>query len=108
MVVDVRLERARRDAALVGLAIGLDLVGLAANEVGGVREIFNRAVEFTHADPAVPAVAVHARIVRVLLNPLREDLDRLAVGSHICDAPTQPDDCVRVVRGPPHSPRGRL
>ena len=97
VVVDVRLQGARRDAALVGLAVRFHLVGLPRHQRGGVRQVRDRPVELAHADPAVPAVAVHARVLGVLGRALREDLDRLPVPPRVADPAAQPDDRVRIV-----------
>ena len=97
VVVDVRLQRARRDAALVRLAVRFHLVRFPLNELGGVGKILDGPVEFADADPAVSAVAVHARVVEVLEDSLREDLDRVPVPPRVADAAAEPDDRVRVV-----------
>ncbi len=95
--MDVRLQRAGRDAALVRLAVRLHLVRLPRDERGGVGQIRDCPVEFAHADPPVSAMPVHARVLGVFGHALREDLDRVAVAPRVPDAAAEPDDRVGVV-----------
>src|SRR5690606_40840929 len=53
-------------------------------------------VELPDRDPTVPAVAVEPGVFRMLLDPLGEGLDRLAVAAEVGQATPEPDDRVRI------------
>src|SRR5690606_16355856 len=96
MVEDVEVERRAGDVEAVRRAVGLDLVRLPAHQLRRALQVGDRAVELPDRDPPVPAVAVEPGVFRMLLDPLGEGLDRLAVAAEVGQATPEPDDRVRI------------
>ena len=56
------------------------------------------AIELAQRDPAMAAMAEHARVLGCLRDAFGEDLDRLRVTAEVGGAAAEPDDGVGVVR----------
>ena len=63
-----------------------------------MREVVDGPVEFAHADPAMSPVPIHAGVPGMLVDPLAEHVDGLAIEPRVADAAAQPDDGVGIVR----------
>ena len=98
VVVDVRLKRARRDVAIVGLTIGFDLVRRALHQVGRLPQILDGQIELANRDVAVPPMAVQAWLVGMHFDGARVDFNRLAKAREIRRTASQPDRRVDVLR----------
>jgi hypothetical protein len=98
VIPDVRLQRRQRNVARVRQSVRLDGVGLAALELRRFGEIGDGAIELAQCDPAMSAMAEHARVFRMFARTFRENVDGLRVVAEVGGAASEPDDGVGVVR----------
>jgi hypothetical protein len=96
MIRDVRVQRADGHVARVWLAVGLDLVRLAADELRRALEICCREINLSHGQIPMAAVSIQPWIVRVEGDAARVDVDRLPDAAQVREAPPEPDDRVRI------------
>jgi hypothetical protein len=83
---------------LVRRAVRLDLVLLAGDELRRLLQIGDREIELADRDVAVAAMAVQARLVRMLRDAARVDVDGVAEASEVGEAAPQPDRGIRAFR----------
>ncbi len=90
--VEVQRARPASDAAR------LDFVRFAADELRAFRQIGDRLVEIAHADVAVSAEPVEARVLGIEIDALAEGVDSVVITMEVAEPSAEPDDVVGLLR----------
>ena len=98
MIPDVELQRAARLARRIRRAIGLDLVGLALDQLRRLLEVGLRPGELPDGDVAMAAMAIELRVVGMQLDAFREHRNRIVEAPQIAKAAAHPDDRLGILR----------
>ena len=91
VIPDVGLQRAGRDVLRVGLAVGFDLVRLAAGELRRIQKVTDGAIDLPGAQVPVTPMAIEPRVAAILGEPARVDRDGLGETPQVRGAPPHPD-----------------
>jgi hypothetical protein len=91
VIVDVRLQRAGRDVACVGLSVRLHFVGSRDHQRCRPCQVRYRVVELADGDVPVTAMAIQARVLWMVCDRGRVDRDGVAKARQVRGAASHPD-----------------
>ena len=98
VVPDIGVRCAGGNIVLVWLAIRLDFIRYAIDELTSDLQIGYGLLEFSDRNMAVATMPQHFVIIRVKVQPRRVNFNRFVVAPQISSAAAKPDNIFRIVR----------